>query len=63
MRKLIGLGCGLLLLSLPVSGSVVQGLLNDDEPYIVRGDADSLYKYSGMVVPPYFGKRRSNPYE
>jgi hypothetical protein len=45
MRKLISLGCGLLLLSLPVSGEVVRGtLLNDDDPYFIGGDDANIYK-------------------
>ena len=45
MRKLISLGCTLFLFSLPVSAEVVRGtLLNDDDPYFIRGNDGDIYK-------------------
>jgi hypothetical protein len=45
MRTLISLGCSLLLLSLPVSGEVVrETLLNDDDPYFIKGHDGTIYK-------------------
>jgi Bacterial SH3 domain len=54
MRTLVILGYTLFLFGLPASGMVVRGtLLNDDEPYIVRGDDGTLYKvewYGGSIL-------------
>jgi hypothetical protein len=54
MRKLLNLACSLFLFSLQVSGAVVRGtLLNDDDPYIIKGNDGSIYKaewYSGSIL-------------
>jgi hypothetical protein len=54
MRKLSNLGCALFLLSLPIYGAAVRRtLLNDDDPYFIRGDDENIYKvewYGGSTL-------------
>jgi hypothetical protein len=57
VRKLSAAGCALFLFSLPVSAREVEGtLLNDEDPYFIKGDDGSVYKaeWSWGFTPGFF---------